>query len=251
MVVHIYGLPVNMGPVLALAEKHGLYVIEDAAEMHGQTWKGQPCGSFGHMSTFSFYPNTHWTTGEGGMVVTNDADLAERCRSFRNLCFIPERRFVHEELGWNYRMTSMQAAIGLAQLERLDDFVGKKRRMGALYEELLTGVPGLLLPPKRSQDAESIYWVYGLMVEDGLPFDAEAVTKKLDEHGIGTRPFFWPIHEQPVFLKKGWFKGEIYPEVAKMARRGFYVPSGLGLTYRQQLVVAKAVRDVMSDLVTT
>jgi perosamine synthetase len=251
MVVHIYGLPVDMGPVLALAQKHGLYVIEDAAEMHGQTWKGQPCGSFGHISTFSFYANKHLTTGEGGMLVTNDGGLAERCRSFRNLCFIPERRFVHEELGWNYRMTSMQAALGLAQLERLNDFVRKKRRMGAFYEELLSGTLGLVLPPKRSKDAESIYWVYGLMVDDSLPFDATNVTKKLHEHGIGTRPFFWPIHEQPVFLNRGWFRGERHPEAEKMARRGFYLPSGLGLTEDQQLVVAKAVRCVMSELIAT
>lgn len=247
MVVHIYGLPVDMGPVLGLAEKHGLYVIEDAAQMHGQTWKGQPCGSFGDISTFSFYPNKHVTTGEGGMVVTNDANLAERCRSLRNLCFIPERRFVHEELGWNYRMTSMQAALGLAQLERLDEFVMQKRRMGARYNELLDGVPGLIFSPKHSEQAESIYWVYGLMLEDNLPFEATTVIKRLEQLGIGSRPFFWPIHEQPVFLKRGWFKGERHPVAEKMARRGFYLPSGLGLTDEQQVTVAEAVRAVMRD----
>jgi len=248
MVVHIYGLPVDMEPVLALAEKHGLYVIEDAAQMHGQTWKGQPCGSFGHISTFSFYPNKHVTTGEGGMLVTNDQDLAERCRSLRNLCFIPERRFVHEELGWNYRMTSMQAALGLAQLERLDDFVMQKRRMGARYNELLDGVSGLVFSPRASEHAESIYWVYGLMLQDSLSSDVMAVTKRLEQLGIGTRPFFWPIHEQPVFQKRGWFKGEHYPVAEKMARRGFYLPSGLGLTDEQQVRVAKAVREVMGEL---
>src|SRR5580765_2438022 len=123
MVVHIYGLPVHMDPVMAVAQRHGLAIIEDAAEMHGQTCNGRPCGSFGAVSTFSFYPNKHVTTGEGGMVLTDDDRLAERCRSLRNLCFQPGRRFVHEELGWNFRLTNMQAALGVAQLERLDDHI--------------------------------------------------------------------------------------------------------------------------------
>ena len=145
MVVHIYGLPVDMDPVLDIARRHGLKVIEDAAEMHGQNYKGRPCGSFGDISTFSFYPNKHITTGEGGMIVTNDDRLAEECRSLRNLCFQPQKRFVHERLGWNLRMTNMQAALGLAQLERLDDFVARKRRMGQRYTELLSGIPGIEL----------------------------------------------------------------------------------------------------------
>src|SRR6185437_15595635 len=123
MVVHIYGLPVDMDPVMELAARHGLRVIEDAAESHGQVYNGRPCGSFGDMSTFSFYPNKHITTGEGGMIVTDDEALAARCRSLRNLCFRPGQRFVHDELGWNFRMTNLQAAVGVAQLERLDEFV--------------------------------------------------------------------------------------------------------------------------------
>jgi perosamine synthetase len=119
MIVHIFGLPVDVDPVLEIAKRHGLKIIEDAAEMHGQTYKGRPCGSFGDVSTFSFYPNKHITTGEGGMILTDDDKLAETCRSLRNLCFQPHQRFVHERLGWNLRMTNMQAAVGLAQLERL------------------------------------------------------------------------------------------------------------------------------------
>ena len=128
MVVHIFGLPVDMKPVLELAKKHGLRIIEDAAEMHGQTYLDRPCGSFGDISIFSFYPNKHITTGEGGMLVMDDAALASRCRSLRNLCFKPEQRFIHDELGWNFRMTNLQAALGVAQLERLDDFVRIKRK---------------------------------------------------------------------------------------------------------------------------
>ncbi len=130
LVVHTYGLPVDMAPIQALAKEHGLKIIEDAAEMHGQTYKNQPCGSFGDLSIFSFYPNKHVTTGEGGMVVTDSPELAERCKSLRNLCFKPERRFVHDEIGSNYRMTNLQAALGVAQLERLDSFVEKKRSIG-------------------------------------------------------------------------------------------------------------------------
>lgn len=132
MVVHIYGLPVDMDPILELADRHQLAVIEDAAELIGGTYKSRPCGSFGHISTFSFYPNKHITTGEGGMVVTDDPDLAARCRSLRNLCFQPKQRFIHEELGWNYRMTNLQAALGLGQLERLDSALERKREIGMI-----------------------------------------------------------------------------------------------------------------------
>ena len=127
MAVHIYGLPVDMDPLLNLADKYGLKVIEDAAEAHGLHYKGRTCGSFGDISTFSFYPNKLITTGEGGMLVTDDDEIAERCRSLRNLCFQSKKRFYHEELGWNFRMTNIQAAIGLAQCERMDEFINKKR----------------------------------------------------------------------------------------------------------------------------
>ena len=134
MVVHIYGLPVDMDPVIALARKHGLFIIEDAAEQHGQTYKGKPVGSLGDIATVSFYPNKQITTGEGGMVVTNDEALAERCRALRNLCFDKERRYIHEELGWNFRMSNIQAAVGVAQLERIDQTLAKKRLIGQWYQ---------------------------------------------------------------------------------------------------------------------
>lgn len=246
MVVHTYGLPVDMNPVLDIARRHGLKVIEDAAEMHGQTYKGLPCGSFGDISTFSFYPNKHITTGEGGMIVTDSLDLAERCRSLRNLCFQAKKRFVHEELGWNFRMTNLQAALGVAQLERLDEFVKRKRKMGARYTELLAGIKGLQLPVAHTEYAENIYWVYGIVLKDSIGFDAEEAMRRLGAEGIGTRPFFWPMHEQPVFQKMGLFVGEHYPGAERLARRGFYIPSGLALTLEQMDIVAKAVRKVMT-----
>ena len=179
------------------------------------------------------------------MVVTDDDALAERCRAFRNLCFQPKKRFVHEELGWNFRMTNLQAALGVAQLERLDEFVRRKRRMGARYAELLAGAPGLELPVAQTDYAASIYWVFGVVLADDVPFDAAEMMKRLAKQGIGTRPFFWPMHEQPVFIRKGWFGGESYPVAEKIARRGFYLPSGLGNTDQEIDRAAAAVREVI------
>lgn len=246
MVVHIFGLPADMGPIRALAERHGLRIIEDAAEMHGQTWNGEPCGSFGDISTFSFYPNKHITTGEGGMILTDSEELANRCRSLRNLCFMPQKRFVHEELGWNFRMTSMQAAVGVAQLERLGEFVLRKRNMGRQYTEQLHGTPGIQLPLGHTDYADNIYWVYGLVLDDEVPFDAEEAMRRLATAGVGTRPFFWPMHEQPVFRRQGMFEGERYPVAERLARRGFYLPSGMAITFEQINAVVAAVKELLA-----
>jgi len=241
MVVHIYGLPVDMKPVLELADKYGLKIIEDAAEMHGQICYGQPCGSFGDISIFSFYPNKHITTGEGGMVMTNDDLLAERSRSFRNLCFQPAKRFVHEELGYNFRMTNLQAALGLAQIERIDEFVERKKSMGNLYTELLSGHDELQLPLVSVGYAENIYWVYGLLIDERHQFDANDIMRRLGDNGVGTRPFFYPMHKQPVFEKMGLFRGESYPIAERMWKRGFYLPSGLGLKQEQIHRIVKII----------
>ncbi len=246
MVVHIYGLPVDMSPVLEIAEKHGLKIIEDAAEMHGQTYKGRQCGSFGELSTFSFYANKHITTGEGGMVVTDDELIAEKCRSLRNLCFVADKRFVHEELGWNFRMTSMQAALGLAQLEKLDELVKRKRRIGKIYTEQLRDVKGIQLPKPRTDYAENVYWVYGIILGEEIDFDAAEAMRRLSVRRIGTRPFFFPMHEQPVFRKMGLFEGSTFPVAERLARRGFYIPSGMALTDEQMDYVAEVVREVVS-----
>jgi perosamine synthetase len=242
MIVHIYGITTDVDPVMKIARKYNLKVIEDAAEMHGQTYKDQPCGSFGDISTFSFYPNKHITTGEGGMILTDDENIAEKCRSLRNLCFQPKRRFVHEEIGWNYRFTNLQAALGLAQLERLDEFVALKRKMGKLYTMLLKDVENIQLPLTQTDYCRNIYWVYGIVLGNKVPFDAEEAMKRLGEKKIGTRPFFWNMHEQPVFLKAGLFKNEKYPVAENIARRGFYIPSGLAITEEQINHVAEVVK---------
>lgn len=229
IVIHIYGLPVDMDPVLALCKKYDLKLIEDAAEMHGQTYKGKMCGSFGDISIFSFYPNKHITTGEGGMMVCNDADLAEKCKKLRNLAFEPQgRRFIHNELGWNYRMTNLQAALGVAQLEKMEFHIQRKREIGNLYNEGLKKLNGFQLPLENTEYAKNIYWVFGLVADTEA--QQEVIVKKLNDAKIGTRPFFWCMHEQPVFQKMGLFKNESYPVAEKLARNGFYIPSGLGLT---------------------
>lgn len=202
MVVHIFGLPVEMDSIIELARKHGLFIIEDAAEQHGQTYKGRPVGSLGDIATVSFYPNKHVTTGEGGMVLTNDKALADRSRGLRNLCFDPERRYIHEELGWNFRMSNVQAAVGLAQLERIAETLSKKRAIGRWYNERLRDHPLLQLPLERTEYAENIYWVYGVVLDDQVPFDASGAIAQLKVRGVDSRHFFWPMHEQPALRKR-------------------------------------------------
>jgi perosamine synthetase len=248
LVVHIYGLPVDLNPVLDVAKKYNLKIIEDAAEMHGQEYRGQPCGSFGDISIFSFYPNKHITTGEGGMILTNDDDLFETCRSLRNLCFQPEKRFVHNQLGWNLRMTNMQAALGVAQLEQLDMFVGRKRAMGNLYNKLLHGLPGVQLPLEKTDYADNIYWVYGLVIDKDLGVDAEYVMSLLNHAGIGTRPFFCPMHQQPILKKMGFFSNETYSVSENMYKNGFYVPSGLALEEFEIEKVAEVLWKIFNQL---
>jgi perosamine synthetase len=245
MVVHTYGLPVDMDPVLELAQRYGLKVIEDAAQAHGLEYKGRPCGSLGDISTFSFYPNKLVTTGEGGMVLVDNADLARRCHSLHNLCFQPQKRFFHEELGWNFRMSNFQAAVGLAQLEQLDEFVIRKRHMGQRYRELLSGILGLQIPLQKTSYAENIYWVFGLVLDNRIAFDSEEAMRRLADRQIGTRPFFWPMHEQPVFKKMGLFRDTRLPVSETLARRGFYLPSGLAISNEQIEEVSHAVREIL------
>lgn len=245
MVVHIYGLPVDMDAVIAIANKHQLAIIEDAAEAHGQNYRGRPCGSFGDISTFSFYANKHVTTGEGGMVLTNDNALAERCRSLRNLCFQKSQRFVHEELGWNFRMSNLQAAVGVAQIEEIPVIADRKREMGQQYSRHLSSVSGLELPLAATHYAENIYWVYGVVLADDRSETAKDVMSALAQRNIGTRPFFWPMHEQPVFKSVGLFKDVCCPVSERLARRGFYLPSGTALTDKDLERVAYTLKEVL------
>lgn len=244
MIVHIFGLSVDLDPILELAKKYNLKIIEDAAEMHGQQYKGKKCGRFGDISIFSFYPNKHITTGEGGMVLTNDENLDKRAKSLRNLCFTADR-FVHTEIGWNYRMTNMQAALGVAQLERIDKIIEKKRMIGYKYNELLKDIDNVKLPVKKTDYCENIYWVYPLVLKDNFPKSAKEIMLKLNEYKIGTRPFFYPMHKQPVFNKMGLFVNEKYPNSEKLYEKGFYIPSGLALTSEQINEVSDVLHEVL------
>jgi perosamine synthetase len=252
MPVHIYGHPVDMDPLLDLAEKHGLTIIEDAAEVHGGEYLSRRgaapvwrrCGGMSDLSTFSFYANKLITTGEGGMILANEPRLADRARSLRNLCFRPERRFYHTELGYNGRMTNLQAALGVAQIQRMDQIIARKRWMGAAYTERLAGIAGLQLPVEEPW-ARQVYWMYGLLLDESSDYDAVSFARRLHDEGVETRPFFLGMHEQPVFQQMGLFLGEHYPVAERLARQGLYLPSGLGLTEQQLEEVCTAVRKAL------
>jgi len=254
MAVHIYGHPVDMDPLHELAETHGLALLEDAAEAHGAEYKTgraggdgewRRCGSFGAMSCFSFYANKIVTTGEGGMVLTDDDRLAERLRSLRNLCFDGERRFLHEEIGFNFRLTNLQAAVGVAQIERIDQVVERKREVARRYNDRLREIVSLQLPAEERW-ARSVFWMYGVVVDEASGLDAAALGQRLGAEGVETRPFFLGMHEQPVFRRRGLFDGESYPVAERLARQGLYLPSGTALTDDQVETVSDALVRVLS-----
>lgn len=229
MPVHIYGHSCDMQPILEVAQERSLHVIEDAAEVHGATYRGQQCGSMGTVAAFSFYANKIVTTGEGGMVVTDDDLIADRLRLLRNLAHSPQRRFWHEEVGFNYRLTNLQAALGLGQLEHIGEFIASKRAMAARYTGQLSGIRGIVLPVTKDY-AENVYWMYAVRVEDSLGISRDELCARLKEKGVDTREFFIPLSSQPI--------GQPYarhpcPVSARVAASGFYLPSGLALTEEQ------------------
>lgn len=242
MVVHIYGLPVDMDKIIFLAKKYNLKVIEDTAEVQGQTYKNKKCGSFGDVATLSFYPNKHITTGEGGMVLTNDEDIHNRLYSLRNLCFNKERRFKHYDLGYNARMSNIQAALGLAQFENISFFIKKKREIGHKYLELLKNLKGVQLPLSTTDYAENIFWIFGLVLNKKLAPYYNDIISEINKAGIGTRPFFFPLHQQPVLKKYNLFDKSInLPNSELISSLGFYIPSGLSLNDEQIFKVSEAL----------
>lgn len=243
--VHIYGLPVDMDPILNKVAGTQTFVLEDAAEALGVDYKGRHCGAIGDAGIFSFYANKIVTGGEGGAVATNDVAFAERVRYFRNLCFIPKQRFVHEDLGWNARLSGLPATLISSQLQRLGLLVDRKIDIAQRYLSGLAGHPWLDFHPFSTEYSKNTYWVFGVVLKDDAPFDAEKLQQELRTLGVDTRRFFCPVHLQP-FAKK-------YPinTFGKMSvsenlwNRGIYLPSGLGNTTEE----FDAVIDAMWRLV--
>ena len=248
--VHLYGHPCAMDEILSLARFYNLTVIEDAAEAHGALFypAGKsdvpiPAGAIGDAGCFSFYGNKIITTGEGGMVVTNDDRLAERARKLKDLAHDPRRRFLHTDLGFNYRMTNLQAAVGLAQLEEIDRFIGIKQKMANLYGERLAGVKGLRLPREKPW-ARCVYWMYAVLVEEEFGLSRDGLMERLKERGVDTRTFFIPVHRQPLFLDSEELRGRSFPVSDDLSAKGLYLPSGLALTPEQISTVCTELREI-------
>ena len=237
--VHLYGHPVEMDSVLNIAQEHGLFVLEDAAEAHGANYKGRPVGAMGTSGIFSFYANKIMTTGEGGMVVTNDSQMAERARRLRDHGADPNLHYWHPEIGYNYRMTNLQAALGLAQLEQLDGFLRRKREIANLYYQLLGKVPGLVLQSVEDW-ASPVYWMVSLLVQPGEQVSRDLLMQALLAKGIETRPFFHPMHTLPPHRRPGV---DYCPVAERVASQGVNLPSGVPLTDEDVERVASEIRE--------
>jgi len=242
MAVHILGHPCEMDEILALADKYNLKVMEDCAEAHGAVYKGRKVGSFGDVAAFSFYANKVITTGEGGMLITNNEEIADRARWLHSLAFDKERRFIHEEIGYNFRMTNLQAAIGLAQLERIDEIIEKKRRIAQTYSSYLAEIEGITLPFEKSY-VRNIYWMYGIIVEEKFGMSRDRLKSDLFSEGIDSRFFFTPLHLQPCFSQYN-YEDEDFPVSIELSQRGFYLPSGIDLTDEQIELICNKIRKI-------
>lgn len=248
MPVPIYGHSCEMDEILSLAAQHNLRVIEDAAEAHGGEYKGRKCGSMGDVACFSFYANKIITTGEGGMILTDDDALAHRVRKFKDLYHSDAKRFIHEDLGYNYRMTNLQAAIGAAEIEHIDEYIARKQHMAETYARLLADVPGLRLPITRSY-VKNVYWMYAVLVDEKVfGMSKDALRAALKERGVDTRDFFYAPTDQPAIMNRFPDVGR-FPNTEYIAANGFYLPSGLALTDEQMCYVCDQVRIVQKQKV--
>ena len=248
LAVHVYGLPIDMDPVISLCEEHQVVVIEDAAESHSVTYNNKPCGSFGLASTFSFYANKAITTGEGGIIVTDDDDFAQRLRGLRNLAFLaaPGPRFVHNEIGWNARLSAMQAALGKSQLQRMNNVTEEKRRIGLEYHSHFANHPLIQLPPTETSYSRNMYWVVGIVLAD--QFDLRNFAALLRNQGIDSRPFFFPLHRQPVLAKYSLSKQPSLPVSERLGSNGIYLPSFVGITNEEITFCAQTTISLLQDL---
>jgi perosamine synthetase len=242
--VHLFGHPVDMDRLMAIARRHKLVVIEDCAESHGATVRGRMTGSFGDMACFSFYANKIITTGEGGMVVTNDDTLVERLRLLRNLAFT-KPRFWHEVPGYNFRMTGLQAALGLSQLRRIEKFIADKRRVAQTYNTFLTNMPGIQCPPELPW-AKNVYWMYAVVIQPEFGLTRDQFAQHLLRNGIDTRTFFCPINQQPFLREQPGFRDVACPVADRLWERGLYLPSGNSLDEDTIRFICEIIRKARS-----
>ena len=244
IITHIYSYSNDMDKIISICKKKKILIIEDAAEVIGLKYKNRYCGSFGDISTFSFYSNKQLTTGEGGMVSTNNQKFYKKFKALRNLCFGSKQRFNHEDIGWNYRITNMQAALGINQLKRLDSVVKKKMYIGNYYYKRLSQNINIYMTPPKISYSNNIYWVVGIVIKNKKML-ASTIIKKLATYGIGARPFFWPMHEQKIFKKMKIFKRDKYPNSSYLARYGFYIPSYLQITNAEMDYVISKIKKLL------
>lgn len=242
--VHIYGYPADMDKIMSIAAKHNLYVIEDAAEAIGTEYRGKKAGSFGHMSCFSFYANKLVTSGEGGIVVTNDESLARRASMLKDQAF-GKNRFIHEDIGYNFRMNNLTAAYAYASFEEVETSLDSRINNAFLYSKLLHDIKGITLPPSSTNGTVNSYWMYGILVDAEKFGRSKADVKQLlkSEHKIDTRDFFYPMHKQPIMVERGYVSSTAsMPVSEKLWDQGLYLPSSTNLTEKEIHLVVEALR---------
>tara|TARA_B100000579_G_scaffold63120_1_gene46366 strand:- start:1479 stop:2600 length:1122 start_codon:yes stop_codon:yes gene_type:complete len=245
---HIYGYPIEIDKIKKICKKKKIILIEDAAEMLGHKYKNKYCGWYGDISVFSLYANKHITTGEGGMILTSVNKYKEKIFDYKNLCFGKKNRFNHYDIGWNYRYTNIQAALGINQLKRINKIIKKKKRIGKLYFNNLKNIPNLFIQkPKLNKNFENVYWVVGVLIKNNK-ITAEKFRKKLEKYKIETRAFFWPMHKQTALKKlnyrfRGSFKNSDY-----LSKFGLYLPSGLETSENEINYVCKCIKKITSEL---
>lgn len=238
IIVHLYGHPCNMDPIMKIAQQYNLKVIEDAAEAHGAEYNLKRVGSFGDAGVFSFYGNKIITTGEGGMITTNNTELMNKMRMLRDHAMSKTKRYWHDVLGYNYRLTNIQAAIGVAQMEQIDGFIEAKRRNAALYNSLLNKIDGITLPPEADR-CKNVYWMYSILIEDNFGISRDEVMVRLYEKGIDTRPFFYPLHQLPIYRRD-----TVYPVSTMLSRKGINLPSATTLTENEIKIVCNSLKSI-------
>ncbi len=242
MVAHTYGHACDMDSIITIAKKHNLKVIEDSAEAHGGEYKGKKCGSLGDIGCFSFYANKIITTGEGGMIVTNDKSIADEVRKLKDLYHSEKKRFIHEKVGYNFRLTNLQAAVGLGELEHIEEYLKNKIAMARRYDEGLKGVSGVKIPTTET-GIKNVFWVYGILIDEkSFGMNRDDLRKALEKKGVGTRDFFYPPEEQPVL--KNIVGKEKFPNASYAGHNGLYLPSGLAITEKQIDYVVRCVKDL-------